>query len=133
VLSKKLRDQRLEVHGIELNPLLIKKSLLSEVKPFTNLYSGQLPLPFKDQAFNSVISLEVIEHIPDYEMTIKELARIVKKKMIVSVPDINSIPICCHYSVVPWHILEANHVDFFTQNSLGSFFNNRLPKFLSYE
>jgi len=133
VLFKKLRDQGLEVHGIELNPLLVKKSLLSEVKPFTNLYSGQFPLPFKDQAFNSVISLEVIEHIPDYEMTIKELARIVKKKMIVSVPDINSIPICCHNSVVPWHILEANHVDFFTQNSLGSFFNNRLPKFLSYE
>ena len=132
MLFKKLRDQGLEVHGIELNPLLVKKSLLSEVKPFTNLYSGQFPLPFKDQAFNSVISLEVIEHIPDYEMTIKELARIVKK-MIVSVPDISSIPICCHNSVVPWHISEANHVNFFTQNSLGSFFNNILPKFLSYE
>lgn len=128
VLLKKLRDQGLEVHGIELNTPLIKESLLSEAKPFINLYSGQFPLPFKDQAFNSVISLEVIEHIPDYGMAIKELARIVKNKMIVSIPDISSIPICCHNNVVPWHILEATHVNFFTQNSLGKLLEQYFTK-----
>ncbi len=48
--------------------------------------------------------------------------------MIVSVPDISSIPICCHNNVVPWHILEATHVNFFTQNSLGKLLEQYFTK-----
>ncbi len=118
-LVKKLRDEGIEAYGLELERAPIVESLLPEVKPFINLYKGGFPLPYKSGEFQSVFATEVIEHVEAYDDALNEIARITSRNFTMTVPDIGSIPICHHNYVVPWHLLESTHVNFFTQTSLG--------------
>jgi 2-polyprenyl-3-methyl-5-hydroxy-6-metoxy-1,4-benzoquinol methylase len=118
VLVKHLRSQGIEAYGIELEREPILQSIPPEVREYIRLYDGSFPLPFEDNSFRSAIATEVIEHVPDYEAALHEISRVVTEMCIITVPDIMSIPICHHNNVVPWHLLEATHLNFFTQRSL---------------
>ena len=61
------------------------------------------------------------------EPLLGELSRITSDRCLVTVPDISSIPMCFLQNVVPWHILEETHVNFFTPDSL----RNLLKKYFS--
>ena len=43
-------------------------------------------LPFKDKAFDIVLCTEVIEHIPNWKKAVKEISRVAKKKVIITIP-----------------------------------------------
>jgi ubiquinone/menaquinone biosynthesis C-methylase UbiE len=83
------------------------------------LYSGELPLPFPHKRFGSAVCTEVLEHVADYQSLLAEIARVCKGTVVVTVPDMSAIPTCCPHFVVPWHLLEGTHVNFFNQTSLG--------------
>jgi 2-polyprenyl-3-methyl-5-hydroxy-6-metoxy-1,4-benzoquinol methylase len=127
-LVKKLRDEGIEAYGIELDRAPIMHSLLPEAKGFIYLYQGGLPLPYKTGEFKSVFATEVIEHVADYENTLNEIVRIASRNVTITVPDISSIPVCHHNSVVPWHLLESTHVNFFTQTSLERLLSNHFSE-----
>ncbi len=127
-LVKILRDQGIEAYGLELDQEPILSSLSSDAKQHITLYDGEFPLPFQDEAFNSVIAAEVVEHIPKYEEALSEISRITKHQFIITIPDMSSIPLCYHNGVVPWHLLESTHVNFFTQSSL----NKLLKKYFAH-
>nr|MDJ0724278.1 class I SAM-dependent methyltransferase [Prochloraceae cyanobacterium] len=120
-----LRTQGTKAFGIELETPLIQQALLPECKQFIQLYSGNFPLPYRDEEFDRVLAIEVIEHIPEYYQAIQEIHRICKETFIMSVPDASAIPRCYHQNVVPWHLLESTHFNFFTEKSL----RNVLSKF----
>jgi 2-polyprenyl-3-methyl-5-hydroxy-6-metoxy-1,4-benzoquinol methylase len=44
-------------------------------------------LPFRDKSFNIVTLIEVLEHIPKPHFCLKEIARILKDKLIVTTPS----------------------------------------------
>lgn len=44
-------------------------------------------LPFPDNSFDLVTCLEVLEHIPQYESFIKELKRVSRKYVLITVPN----------------------------------------------
>ena len=113
-----LRNQKIKAFGIEINREAIRETMVEEVKPYITLYDGTLPVPYDNESFENIICIEVLEHIPDYEKVIKELQRIVRSKVVITVPDIGAIPLLYHHGVVPWHMLEATHVNFFTLRSL---------------
>lgn len=117
-LVNALRVRGREAVGLELrtNPFLA--STLPEVKPYLMLYDGSLPLPFAGGQFQSAIAVEVLEHIADYESIVAELARVAVNQVVLTVPDISAIPLGFHQGVIPWHLLEATHINFFTQPSL---------------
>jgi 2-polyprenyl-3-methyl-5-hydroxy-6-metoxy-1,4-benzoquinol methylase len=117
-LIKALRAFNIEVYGLELERKPILDSLSPCVKEFVKLYDGSFPMPFANDEFESAIATEVIEHIPEYESALAEIARVARSTFLITVPDISSIPICHHNSVVPWHLLESTHINFFTQTSL---------------
>ncbi|MGF1488311.1 MAG: class I SAM-dependent methyltransferase [Prochloraceae cyanobacterium] len=120
-----LRTRGTEAFGIELETPLIREALLPECKQFIQLYSGNFPLPYQDEEFDRVLAIEVIEHIPEYYQAIQEIHRISKETFIMSVPDASAIPRCFNQNVVPWHLLESTHFNFFTEKSL----RNVLSKF----
>jgi hypothetical protein len=60
----------------------------------------------------------VLEHIPGPHAALAEMARLASRALLVTVPDMSAIPRGYPHAVVPWHLLEATHVNFFTQTSL---------------
>jgi 2-polyprenyl-3-methyl-5-hydroxy-6-metoxy-1,4-benzoquinol methylase len=43
-------------------------------------------LPFEDGSFDLAAAIEVLEHVPDPERTVAEMARVAKRHLLVSVP-----------------------------------------------
>ena len=78
------------------------------------------PDPFRDGQFRSACCSEVIEHIRDPALAVEELARLASERLCVTVPDMSAIPRGYHHGIVPWHLLESTHLNFFTQASLES-------------
>ena len=126
-LVKALRAQGREASGLELktNPFLA--AMAPEARPYVTLYDGTIPLPFADSQFQSVISVEVLEHIANYEAVVRELARVAAKQVILTVPDISAIPLGFHHGVIPWHLMESTHVNFFTQPALEQLLRKYFP------
>lgn len=114
-----LRLAGLDVLGLELDRPAIREGLAASVAPYVTLYHGSLPLPFADRSFESVVCSEVLEHIADYQGALKEIARVCRSRALFTVPDMSAIPILHKHNVVPWHLLEATHVNFFTQLNLS--------------
>lgn len=119
-LVRALRAEGVEAYGLELDDERIREHLLDDVRPWVTLYDGTLPSPFHDGQFRSVCCAEVIEHIENPARIVTELARLATSRVLITVPDISAIPRGYYHSVVPWHLLEATHVNFFTQRSLES-------------
>lgn len=117
-LIKQLRDKRIEAQGVELEREPISQSILEEVKDVVTLSDGTFPLPFADNQFQSVVAIEVIEHLAEFKTALAEIARITSEHFVMTVPDMSSVPMSFHNGVVPWHLLEGTHVNFFNQTSL---------------
>jgi len=118
VLIRILRSAGIESYGIELERPGITENLPEDVRPYITLYGGQFPIPFPDKAFASVVCSEVLEHIPDYERAVQQIARVCRGQLFLTVPDVSVIPLLHKHNVVPWHLLESTHVNFFNQTSL---------------
>ncbi len=115
-----LRARGCNALGVELDSPRIHGALKAEAREFTTLYKGGVPLPFADQSFDWVASIEVIEHIDDIEAYVPELARLLRPggRIFLTTPDMTSIPSSYPTGTVPWHLLESTHVRFFTPTSL---------------
>lgn len=109
-LVRMLRSRGLECEGIEIDRPAIRQALAGEQD--ITLYDGSFPLPYEDGRFASVVSNQVLEHITDWSTAIAEIARVARYCCIVTVPDASSIPAGFPHYIVPWHLLEASHVNF---------------------
>lgn len=103
--------------GAEVDPrcheILARRGL-----PFRALAETDGRLPFAEGEFDAAIAVEVLEHIRDLEASISEIARVTRSRFLVSVPNLEVIPLFAPLGIVPWHLLELTHVNFFTRASL---------------
>lgn len=117
-LLKRLRARGIEAQGLEIDRPGISEFLDEDTRRFVQMYGGALPAPYQDGQFESVTCVEVLEHCEGPDAVAAELARLTRDRCLVTVPDISAVPLCFRHRVVPWHLLEATHVNFFTQASL---------------
>jgi SAM-dependent methyltransferase len=117
-LLGRLQQRGIEAYGIELFSEGLRAAILPEVADRITLYDGSFPTRFEDGQFNAVVCSEVLEHIPDYGSALHEITRITAQSAFFTVPDASAIPAGFRHGVVPWHLLEATHVNFFNQTSL---------------
>jgi SAM-dependent methyltransferase len=103
--------------GLETNPhccdILTRRQL-----PFRRVDVESGRLPCSDAEFDCAISIEVLEHTKDPAAFAAEIARIVRRRALFSVPNMELLPYLHDWRVVPWHLLEADHKNFFTRASL---------------
>lgn len=84
VLLDVLKPLCREVAGLDISPIAIEvlksKGIQGKV--------GVLPtIDFPDKSFDVVVATETIEHLDDPSSLIKEMIRVARKKVILSVPD----------------------------------------------
>jgi 2-polyprenyl-3-methyl-5-hydroxy-6-metoxy-1,4-benzoquinol methylase len=113
-----LQEKGLSVRGIELQADYVAtgKAMGRDISH----YDGK-KIPFGDDEFETVYAIEVLEHIPEWENALAEMLRVARSTVLLSVPNIGLIPSMSRHLVVPWHLLEATHVNFFTASILSTF------------
>ena len=103
--------------GLEVNAdclrLLEQRGL-----PFRKAAPGTGRFPCAEEEFDEAICIEVLEHIEYPEPFLEEISRVVRQRALFSVPNIEVIPYFKDWETVPWHMLEADHKNFFTRSSL---------------
>jgi len=124
-MVRAIREAGGQASGLELDLPAIWEALHDQVRAHVTLYDGQLPSPAASA--ETVICSEVLEHIPDCRSAVAELRRLARRRLVLTVPDIESVPLGFSAGVVPWHLLELTHVNFFTQRSLDKLFAPLFP------
>ncbi len=74
-------------------------------------------LPFEPGSFDAALCVEVLEHVEDPHAFLREIAR-VAPRLVISVPNFETVCYLYRYQALPWHILEADHKNFFSRWSL---------------
>lgn len=117
-----LRDVGRAAEGIEVDRAEIRSALHARVRDHVVLTDGTFPVPLADRSYASVVATEVLEHIDDVATAAAELARIADREILVTVPDASAIPALYPHAVVPWHLLEGSHLQFFSPPALEALF-----------
>lgn len=101
-------DRISKIRGVNDNAHLIKGNIIN--------------LPFKDNLFDYTICSEVLEHVPDYEQALKELIRVTKRNLIITVPNDQEPTkiICPHCNQI--HYL-SGHINQFNKENLSAVLN----------
>jgi ubiquinone/menaquinone biosynthesis C-methylase UbiE len=90
-----------------------------------HLVSGSVVnLPFTDEAFDTVICSEVLEHVPDHQSAVYELTRVLKPNGIlaVSVPSALAESICWRISD-DYHNTPGGHIRIYSQKEILTLLN----------
>lgn len=103
--------------GLEANShccdLLLRRQL-----PFRRVQLETRDLPCADGEWDCAICIEVLEHVAEPDDFLREIARMIQGRALFSVPNMEILPYLHEWGVVPWHLLEADHKNFFTRASL---------------
>jgi SAM-dependent methyltransferase len=86
--------------------------------PFRRVELAARRLPCTDGEWDCAICIEVLEHVKEPEIFASEIARVARNRALFSVPNMEVLPYMHGWGVVPWHLLEADHKNFFTRASL---------------
>ena len=113
-----LMEKGFDWHGIEVKDEDCREMAESGL-PHQQVVPGE-PLPFGDGAFDGGMCIEVLEHIPDPDGFLAEVSRVVRGRTVFSVPNFEPVPLLSHKHVIPHHMLEADHKNFFTRFSLAA-------------
>ena len=91
----------------------------NSAKSFGLSQANALHLPFADDTFDVVICSEVLEHIPDYELALEEIQRVLAPggTFVASVPRAWPERICWAFSSA-YHEVEGGHVRIFNAAKL---------------
>jgi 2-polyprenyl-3-methyl-5-hydroxy-6-metoxy-1,4-benzoquinol methylase len=83
--AKRLGDGR--VVGIDLDDPKLAAEWAGRARPNLEFCTGTGDrLPFEDSSFDMASAIEVLEHVPDPEATVAEMARCARSHLLVSVP-----------------------------------------------
>ena len=103
--------------GLETNPYCCE-ILQRRQLPYRAVDPAAAALPCADLEWDCAICIEVLEHIAAPEAFVREVRRVIRQRALFSVPNIEVLPFLNDWGVVPWHMLEADHKNFFTRSNL---------------
>lgn len=101
--------------GVDINPQYIKIARSNGIN--AHVMKGD-DLNFPDDTFDTVLLFEVLEHVDNPHKVLKEAKRVARKNILITVPNCTQIPQLRHSGLTYEHVLEKDHVNFFTKNDL---------------
>jgi SAM-dependent methyltransferase len=104
--------------GLETNSYCLEV-LARRQLPFRKIEDPNV-LPCAAAEFDNAICIEVLEHVHEPDNFLREIARVTRGRTLFSVPNIEVIPYFASWEVVPWHLLESEHRNFFTRGNLAT-------------
>ncbi|HEY2139086.1 MAG TPA: class I SAM-dependent methyltransferase [Chthoniobacterales bacterium] len=108
--------------GLEANAHCLEILKRREL-PFRTVDLLRGDLPCTDGEYDSAVCIEVLEHTKEPEKFVSEIARIIRGRALFSVPNLELLPYLHDWRVVPWHLLEGDHKNFFTRGNLSGLLN----------
>jgi 2-polyprenyl-3-methyl-5-hydroxy-6-metoxy-1,4-benzoquinol methylase len=85
VISQKLHERFGTVCGLDLPDAGLRADWRQISGP-SFLHADAHKLPFNDNQFDVVVSVEVLEHLTDPEAGLREIARVARRHIVISVP-----------------------------------------------
>lgn len=119
--SRLLMDRGHRVKALDVNPNYVEIARRLGVDAAT--YDGAA-IPMADGSVDTVVLVEVLEHVKDYEPLIKELSRVARRNVIITVPNCTQ---SFNAPVVFNHMLDIDHKNFFTVASLKTLLSDTFP------
>lgn len=75
-------------------------------------------LPYENASFDTVVSFETLEHVPDPDAVLQEFHRVCRRNIIFSVPNCELPAELSASRLTYFHYTDKSHVNFFTRESL---------------
>ena len=111
--SRALAERGFEVRALDVEPDYVERA--RSIGVHAELYDGET-LPLEDGSVDTVILLEVLEHLEDPARLLREARRVARAGVLVTTPnctqDFGEVPV--EFS----HMLDVDHRQFFTEGSL---------------
>ena len=103
-----------DVTGVDVNAEYVRRAKERGVHALTT--DG--PLPFPDKSFDTVLLFEVLEHIEDPAPVLREVFRVARRNVLVTVPNCSMIDELRASGLLYEHVADVDHKNFFTSDSL---------------
>jgi 2-polyprenyl-3-methyl-5-hydroxy-6-metoxy-1,4-benzoquinol methylase len=123
VNCSELNKRGFQCIGIEIN-----EQYVQEAQKYIEAYHMQAEkLVFPDKSFDTVIMLEVLEHLENPHAALEEVVRVTRKNLILSVPNLEPLETLVEFNVIMHHFFEPTHLNFFTRSMLKRFLKTYFP------
>ncbi len=115
--------------GVDINEEYIKTAISRGV----NALFIKDSLPFADKSFDTVILFEILEHVKCPLEILKEAKRVARKNVLLTVPNNTEFEILKRANLTYEHMLEEDHINFFTVESLPKLLSGCFEKYFLKE
>jgi len=118
-----LREKGVPGEGLDISEEGVAKTRSKGLK--SSIFDFNEKIPSGDNTFDTVVMLDLLEHLYDPETLLAEAARVSKKSVIISVPNFNSLP--ARLQVMFGRVPENNrpnkgHIFWFNYDNLSKMF-----------
>jgi ubiquinone/menaquinone biosynthesis C-methylase UbiE len=112
--------------GIDINPLYIAKQ---KGKGIEMQVMDATSLKFSDNSFDTALLFEVLEHANNPDAILKEAKRVSSKNVLITVPNCSDFFKLKKMGLTYGHMLEKDHINFFTKEDLENLLSKYFKKF----
>jgi ubiquinone/menaquinone biosynthesis C-methylase UbiE len=128
--TKRLKDHEFECIGVDKNPDYVKEA---NAKGNEAYRMDAKHLEFSDKSFDTALLFEVLEHIDDPSEVLKEAKRVSRKNVLITVPDCTDFDYLSQMGLTFEHMLEKDHVNFFTKSDLEGLLSEHFKDYEIHE
>lgn len=112
--------------GIDINPLYIAKQ---KGKGIETQVMDATSLKYSDNSFDTALLFEILEHANNPDAILKEAKRVSSKNVLITVPNCSDFFKLKKMGLTYGHMLEKDHINFFTKEDLENLLSKYFKKF----
>ncbi len=130
--AKELKRLGFDVVGVDINPEYVKQAMDNGVESYA-IEGQSLTQKFPEKYFDTVLLFEVLEHVDRPGEILEQVKKVAKKNILITVPNCTGYSELKRYGLTFEHMLEQDHVNFFTKDDLSELLKSYFDRFHIYE